>query len=71
VFVVRHVGGDDPEMIVADPEYYMIRVARIKPSMSSEGRGSSSGYDSMISPALIAERRSSVEMLRSNILTRA
>jgi predicted CopG family antitoxin len=29
VFVIRHVGGDDPEMIVADPEHSMIRVVTL------------------------------------------
>jgi len=24
VFIVRHVGSDDPEMVITDPEYYMI-----------------------------------------------
>jgi hypothetical protein len=30
VIVIRHVGSDDPEMIVADPEYSMIRVVTYK-----------------------------------------
>ena len=71
MLIIRHVGSDDPEMIAADPEYYMIHVITIEPSTSSEGQGSSSEYTSMISPTLSAERRSSVEIFLSNILTRA
>jgi len=65
VFLIRHVGGDDPEMVIADPEYYMIHVVTYK-AKHEQGQGSSSGYDSIISPALIAKARSSVEMLRIN-----
>ena len=52
-------------MVIADPEYYMIHVVTYK-AKHEQGQGSSSGYDSIISPALIAKARSSVEMLRIN-----
>jgi hypothetical protein len=30
MLVIRHVGGDDPKMIITDPEYYMIHVVTYK-----------------------------------------
>jgi hypothetical protein len=26
MFVVRHIGGDDPKVVITDPKYYMICV---------------------------------------------
>ena len=39
MFVIRHVGGDDPEMIVADTKYYMICVVAYKAEHECGGTG--------------------------------